>query len=241
MLSLLLPIVFAAPVEPELTWSLSIRDQPVGTRTAKLKIQPGDHGTHRILESYTSIDGHLGPVGITFKQRMTAHAQGGDPASFHSVVEQNGDGSEIQGRYTPSGWVVSTNIGGRLRSADYPPGRIDLSTADLMDPESRVTLGRTGAVRLLFSETGEVLEGRVEKLPASTLTIDGQAVDVQGYSWASPEGTSRFWFSSEGYLVRYELQLLGVPITGELTEPPPAGIDDFPVRVGRTEVERIPL
>lgn len=241
MLSLLIPVVLAAPVEPELTWGLSIRDQPVGTRTLKLKILPGDHGTRRILESYTSIDGRVGPIGLTFRQRMTAHAEGGDPASFHSVVDQNGDAAEIQGRYTPSGWVVSTNLGGRVRSADYPPGRIDLSTADLLDPESRVALGRSGTVRILFAETGDVVEGKVEKLPSDTLEIDGAPVDVQGYAWASPEGTSRFWYSAEGYLVRYELQLLGVPVTGQLTKPPPAGIDDFPVRVGTPDVERIPL
>lgn len=241
MWTLLTSVVLAAPVEPELTWELSIKGQPVGTRTVKVKIVPADFGTRRVIESFTSVSGKIGPIPVDFRQRMTAHAIGGDPASFHSVVDQAGDASEIQGRFAPAGWTVSTNIGGRLRTSDYPPSRIDLSTADLLDPESRVGLGRTGSVRLLIAETGEVLEGSVEKLGSKELTIAGQKVDVDGYSWTSPEGRSAFWFSPEGYLVQYEMASFGVPIEGVLTEPPPAGIDDFPVRVGSAEVERIPL
>ncbi|MCB9694659.1 MAG: hypothetical protein H6736_22845 [Alphaproteobacteria bacterium] len=239
MLTLLTSLAFAAP--PELTWALSLDGRPVGTRTVTVKVVPGENGTRRIMESYTSVAGAVGPVKVTFKQRMTAHAEGGDPASFHSVVEQGGQASEIQGRFTPGGWTVSTNINGRVRTAEFAPAQIDLSTADLLDPESRVGLSRAGGVSLLSAETGEVLEGTVSRLDATEITIAGTPVSVQGYAWASPEGTSKFWFSPEGYLVRYQVQTFGVPIEGVLTAPPPAGIDDFPVRVGSADVERIPL
>lgn len=241
MWTLLTSIVLAAPVEPELTWSLSVNGKPVGTRTVKVRIVPGDHGTRRIMESYTSVSGSVGPVAIDFRQRMTAHAEGGDPASFHSVVDANGDASEIQGRFSPAGWTVTTNIGGRLRTSDFSPGRIDLSTADLLDPESRISLARAGSIRLLSAETGEVLEGSVTRLGGKEIRIAKTPVAVEGFAWASPEGTSSFWFSPEGYLVQYEILNFGVPIAGVLTAPPPAGIDDFPVRVQPPAVERIPL
>jgi hypothetical protein len=241
MWTLLTAVVFAAPVEPELTWTLSVNGRAVGTRTVKVRIVPGDHGTRRIMESYTQASGTFGPVALDYKQRMTAHAEGGEPASFHSVVELDGQASEIQGRFSPAGWTVTTNVGGRLRTSDFSPGRIDLSTADLLDPESRIGLSRAGSIRLLSAETGEVLEGAVGRLGASEVTVAGKPVAVEGYTWASPEGTSSFWFSPEGYLVKYVILNFGVPIEGVLTAPPPAGIDDFPVRVQPPEVERIPL
>ncbi len=231
----------AATVEHDLTWSLTIGGRPAGTRTATIKIAPGESGTHRIVEAFTDIQATVGPARIRARHRMTVHAEGGDPASFHSVLDLDGEASEIQGRFSPGGWTVSTNHGGRLRTAEFSPAHIDLSTADLLDPESRVSFAREGTVRLLFAETGDVVEGQVRRLGASTVTIGSTAVDVQGFRWSSPEGESTFWFSPEGYLVHYTMQIFGVPVEGRLTAPPPAGIDDFPVRVWGPPVETLPL
>jgi hypothetical protein len=227
--------------EPELTWQISAGGANLGTRTVKVKTLPGDQGSRRVIESWTQLDGMVGPIRVAWRQRLTAHADGTSPASFHSVIDDNGAASEIQGRWTPSGWVVTSNVGGRVRSVDHPVGGIDLSTADLMDPERRVGMGSKERVRLLTDITGEVLEGPTQRLGASEVTIAGTAVPVDGVAWTSPEGRSEFWFSAEGWLVKYETQAMGLTLKGVLTAPPPGGIDDFPVAAGRPTVEIIPL
>ncbi|MEZ4321508.1 MAG: DUF6134 family protein [Myxococcota bacterium] len=242
MLTLILAQALAANPESSLTWELSAGGTPLGTRTVTVKILPGDHGTHRVVEAFTELSGNIGPIGIQFRQRLTAHAEGTAPASFHSVMDEGGRASEIQGRWTPSGWVVSTNLAGRSRSADYPPSRIDLSTADLMDPESRVALANQGeTVRILSDITGEVQTGPLEKLGPSEVKIAGTPIPVEGYAWTSPEGRSVFYYSAEGYLVKYQTHVMGVGMQGVLKSAPPGGIDDFAVGIGRPKVEILPL
>jgi len=242
MLTLVLANALAAQPESTLTWDLSAQGTTLGTRSVTVRILPGDRGTRRVIEAFTELSGALGPITVQFRQRLTAHAEGNTPASFHSVIDDNGSSSEIQGRWTPSGWIVSTNLGGRARSAEHAPNRVDLSTADLMDPESRVSLpSQTGTVRLLSDITGEVLTGPLEPLGASDVTVAGTKVPVQGYAWTSPEGRSTFFYSAEGYLVKYETQVMGIGLQGVLQKPPPGGVDDFPVAVGRPTVEVIPL
>ncbi len=249
-----LPLLFslsasAAAPETTLTWDLTAQNAPIGTRTVTVKALPGDQGTHRVIEAFTDISGTIGPIRIRFQQRMTAHAEGNAPASFHSVIDENGTPSEIQGRWTPSGWFVSTNVAGRARNVDFPPSRIDLSTADLMDPESRVSpsqlapaeRGKSVTVRVLSALTGTVETGPLERLGPSEVTIDGTAVPVEGYTWTGPQGASRFYYSSEGHLVKYQSTMQGIQVEGVLQDPPPGGIDDFPVAIGRPDVETIPL
>ena len=238
----------AAAPESTLVWDLTAQNAPVGTRTVTVKVLPGDQGTHRVIEAFTDISGTIGPIRIRFQQRMTAHAEGNAPASFHSVLDENGTPSEIQGRWTPSGWFVSTNVAGRARNVDFPPSRIDLSTADLMDPESRVSpgqlapeQGQSATVRVLSAITGTVETGPLERLGPSEVTIDGTAIPVEGYSWTGSQGVSRFYYSSEGHLVKYQTTVQGIDIQGVLQDPPPGGIDDFPVAIGRPDVETLPL
>jgi hypothetical protein len=239
----------AAGPETTLTWDLTAGNAPVGTRTVTVKVLPGDQGTHRVIEAFTDLAGTVGPIRIRFQQRMTAHAEGSAPASFHSVIDENGTPSEIQGRWTPSGWFVSTNVAGRARNVDFPPSRIDLSTADLMDPESRVApsqlapaeSGSSVTVRVLSAITGTVETGPLERLGPSDVTIDGTRIPVEGYSWAGPQGVSRFYYSAEGYLVQYQTTVQGIEVRGILQDPPPGGIDDFPVAIGRPDVETLPL
>lgn len=240
MIFALLASALAAP-SADLRWNLSVGGQPIGTREVKVKIFPGDEGTRRILESWTQIDGRLGPINVAYRQRLTAHAEGAQPASFHSVIDNNGEATEIQGRWTPSGWSVNTNVDGRVRSADYGIGRVDLSTADLFDPLSRVGLEGRSSARVLSAITGDVLDGAVTSLGSRDLKIGGRSVAVEGWTWASPEGKSDFYYSGEGYLVKFRMVLLGVEVEGVLDQVPPGGIDDFPVSVGRPTVEILPL
>lgn len=240
VLALALPAL-ASDMEHQLVWNLSVDGQPVGTRQLTVRYLEGDAGTNRILESFTDLSGQLGPMRVHYRQRMTAHVDAREPAAFHSVIDQNGAGVEVQGRWTPSAWMVTQTGNGRSRTTEMPLTRIDLSTADLMDPYSRLPLSRFEEARILSAETGDVLVGPVEKLGVSELTIAGQPVQVSGYAWTSPQGRSEFYYSADGFLVSYETQLLGVEIHAVLKAPPPGGVDDFPVAARGPKIEELDL
>jgi hypothetical protein len=233
---------FAADVvEHDLTWNLSVKGQAVGTRTVREKYLQAENGGQRILESVTEIHGQVGPMQVNWRQRLTAVAVGSDPAAFTSVIDENGAGREIQGRWTPANWVVSINGDGRVKETDWPIGKIDVSTADLMDPDTRFPLAHFTTVRVLSAESGDVVTGTVKALGPSDLTVGSEPVQVTGYQWDSPQGKSVFYYSAEGFLVRYEITLLGIPMTAELAKPPPGGLDDFPVSAGSPSIEETPL
>jgi len=233
----------AADLEHALTWDLFVQGQKVGTRelTVKYIRDEGAVGFRRVIESWTEIDGTVGPMRVTYRQRMTAHASGREPASFHSVIDQNGSALEVQARWSPSAWWVSTSTSGRSRTIDMPLNRIDISTADLMDPDTRYPLAHFDELRLLSAETSEVLTGPLDALGASNITLGDRTLQVHGYAWTSPEGRSEFYYSADGFLVRYEIQLLGIALSAVLNKPPPGGVDDFPVRIGSPSIEEIAL
>lgn len=231
----------AADLEHELSWELSVQGQRIGQRDVTVKYVQADVARRRIIESWTEIDGSVGPIRVVYRQRMTAHTTERDPASFHSVMEQNGVPSEVQARYSPSGWFVTTNQGGRARTVEMPLNRIDISTADLMDPATRYPLNRFDKVRILSAETGEVLVGPVEDLGMKDIQAGNATVQTHGYAWNAPTGKSTFWFTAEGFLVAYDMNVLGVQIDAKLMHAPPAGADDFPVGYGRPNIEEIPL
>lgn len=245
LIVLLLTTLTALAQEPELehklVWDLAVKGQKIGTREVTVKYVPGDLGMRRILESWTEIDGSVGPMRLVYRQRMTAHASEREPASFHSVMEQNGTPAEVQARWTASAWWVTTNVGGRARTVDMPANRIDISTADLFDPDTRFPMSRFEQVRILSAETGDVLVGPVTDLGSKEMQAGKKSVQVHGYAWDAPMGKSTFWFSGEGYLVAYDMAILGIEVQGRLTHEPPPGVDDFPVAFGRPAIEVIPL
>ncbi len=242
MLALLLPLAaLAADASQQLTWTLAVKGAPVGTRTVQVRTVSADNGGQRILESFTELHGQIGPVRVDWRQRLTAVAVDQDPAAFTSVVDEGGSLREIQGRWTPSHWSVSVNGDGRLKQTDWPIGKVDLSTADLMDPDTRFPLSHFETVRILSAESGDVYTGTVTPLGPSDLVVGGAPVPVTGYRVDSAAGRSTFYYSSEGFLVKYEMTLLGIPMTAELAKPPPGGQDDFPVALGRPTIDEQPL
>ena len=118
---------------------------------------------------------------------------------------------------------------------------MDLSTVDLFNPDSRVHLTRLNSARVLSAETGDILEGEVQSLGTSRLYVGGKAIQVQGYRLKSDTSEATFYYTSEGVLVKYESYLVGLAISGTLTEAPPAGRDEFPVAVGTGKVEETDL
>lgn len=236
-----LGIANAAELEHTLSWNLSVGGHKIGHRDVTVKYVNGDMGMRRILESWTEIDGTVGPIRVLYRQRMTAHVGEREPASFHAVMEQNGSAQEVQARWTASTWWVTNSANGRNHTTEVPANRIDISTADLMDPESRFPLSQYQTVRILSAETGDVLLGEVGDLGSKELNVAGKMLQVHGYSWDSPEGKSTFWFSADGWLVNYNIALMGVQLSAELAAPPPPGIDEFVVGYGRPSIEEIPL
>jgi hypothetical protein len=234
--------VALAAQQHDLVWDLAVKGQAVGSRQLSVKYLESDGGTSRVLESYTDIDGTVGPLKVRWRQRITATINAGEPASFHSVVDQGAGGAmEVQGRWTPSAWAVTTTSGGRVRPSELPLGRIDLSTADLMDPYTLVPLSHFQAAKILSAETGEVLEGPVQALGVSEIRVKNTPIQVSGYAWTSPQGRSEFYYSADGFLVRYKTQLVGVELEATLRDPPPGGVDDFPVATARPTVDAVDL
>ena len=232
----LLSLPAAAADVHRLAWDVSVAGQKVGSREATVTVDRGQTGTTRVIEAMTSISVSLAGQSLAYQQRLTAIAERA-PASFHAVIKEDGRPREVQGRWSGTGWTVTRVDGSRVRTEDAPASRIDLSTADLFDPGSRYHLGRFDTVKVLSAETGDVWEGRVEKLGPSTVQVAGASVDVVGYAWHAPDGTSRFWYTSDGWLVKYETRIVGVKVEGVMTTPPPKGPDAFAVGIGRAEVE----
>ncbi len=236
-LALLIPVALAAtPPEHTLTYDISIGGKAVGTRTLTVRYETDDGATQRVLESFTDIDATVIGQSLRFRERLTGFA-GNTPASFHAVIEENGSPREVQAGWRPQGWTLTTVSRTRARTSDVPSYSIDISTVDLMDPGTRYPMERFETLKLLSAETGDIWQGDVSRLGADTVKIGATEIDVSGFSWASPEGPTRFWYDGEGYLVRYEMRVLGVRVEATLREPPPAGPDAFPVGLGSAKVD----
>jgi len=230
----------AADVEHQLRWSIAIEGQPVGERTLTVRYLPDGDGTRRVLESLTHVEASVAGFNYRFDQRLTAHASSGS-ASFSSVLKENDVAREVQGRPTPFGWSVSLSERGRTRSWELEGPDVDLSTADLIDPGTRRSLGALDTVHLLSAETGEVLTGKVEHLGTKAITLRGVDVPVDGLAIVSDQGRQELWYSTDGALVRYQLSAMGKALIATLVDQPPAGVDDTPVTVGAAGITETDL
>jgi hypothetical protein len=227
----------ALPADQRLVYDIKIAGKTVGSRTLTIQYEDEASGpATRVLEAYTDIDGRIAGVGLSWRQRVTAYSAG-TPASFHAVIDEAGRPHEVQAAWTPAGWRLTTVDRARARTTDVPGYSVDLSTVDLMDPGSRYPISRYDSLKVLSSETGDIWEGTVDPLGEDTLTVAGTQVAVRGYAWNSPEGKSKFWYDDEGFLVRYEMRVLGVAVEGVLRTAPPPGPDAFPVALGSTRVD----
>lgn len=223
-----------------LTWDVKVDGQVIGSRSATITIESTGDRTTRVIESFTDIKASFGPVQWAFQQRLTVIGER-QPAAFHSVMKEDGVPREVQARWDAAGWTVTVADGRSRRTFEASPQRIDMSTADLIDPGARTRIGDFTQVKLLSAETGDVWEGAVSPLGTARVRVGDAVVDVQGYAWESPAGRSSFWYDENGWLVQYQMRLLGRAIEGVLRNPPPLGADTFPVRVGGAQVEVRPL
>ncbi|MBX2797276.1 MAG: hypothetical protein KTR31_06410 [Myxococcales bacterium] len=215
----------AADREHTLSWRLSVDGTAVGTRTLTVRQLGARDGTSRMLTEVTEIT--LGEA--SYRRRLSAHVAGRQPAAFHAVVDNDGATLDVQGRWTPLHWIVTTTSTGRSRTRQLPLGQIDLSTVDLADPLTSLPLTRLTSAQVLDASTGEVQSGSVEHQGTHPVQIAGQTVQSSQLVWSGPQGAWTLFYSSDGHLVRYERPLLGSVLVGELSTPAPSGVDDFPV------------
>lgn len=231
---------FAGNDVQRVTWDLLLDGHKVGTRSATVTTERRGDATTRVIESTTAVNASVGPVSLSWRQRLTSVADR-VPASFQSKLDENGDPRQVQVRWESEGWSVSQADAKGSRTQVVAPYQIDLSTADLIDPGSRWRLDRYTHVKVLSAETGDIWEGPVESLGSSTVEVGSTPVAVDGWAWTSPEGRSTFWYSDDGWLVHYEMRLLGHKLEGILTQAPPPGPDAFPVSTGSPKVDVLDL
>lgn len=212
-------------------WALSVDGQPVGTREATVRWEGESGDRVRILESWTELawTPRKKRDAWGFRQRLTANAMEGAPASFHCAVDADGAPLEIQGRYGEGVWRVSVTAGAHTETSTLNAGRIDLSSVDLFDPEGDRKLAAYDHVRILSAESGAVLEGPVIGLGPAELAVGDETLWVDGWEWRTAEGPWRFWYASNGFLVRYEVPLLGHRVEAKVLGAVPLGVDEFPL------------
>lgn len=231
MLWILLSPAFAV-TSPEVvaTWSLAVDGVAVGTREIRVRYEGESGERMRILEAYTELHGGVKKKErFAYRQRLTANSHEGAPASFTSVIEEDGASREVQARFGDGHWSVSVAAVGEVRSYELRPTRVDLSTVDLFDPEADQKIAGRASARILSAEAGKILEGPVSSLGAGEVTIGGEQLPVDGWEWQTELGPWRFWYASNGFLVRYEVPLVDRRVTGELLGAAPRGVDEFPV------------
>lgn len=242
--TLLLPLLavpaWAADRVVELTWDLTLDGAPVGTRTATVTLEQRGRVTIRSLDAMTELSGTVAGKTLTYKQRLTAFADEG-PAAFHAVMSEDGRPREVQARWAIGGWTVTLVDKAGARTMQAAPHRIDLSTADLFDPRAVVRLADLTSAKILSAETGDVWEGAVTPLGGSTVRVGGQELEVQGFTWTPPTGASSFWYDAEGWLVRFDMALLGRRIQGTLHDAPPQSPDSFTLDLDGAGVDAVEL
>ena len=239
----LLAVAFAplALADDQLYWNVTLDGQPVGYRSATIKWTPEDDGSmRRTVEAWTEIDATVLGFEYQFRERLSATVHR-DVAAFHAVSDFSGSITEVQARRTAGVWIVTTAYDGRETTREWSATGIDLSTVDLLDPGSLFPLHHFETAKVLSAESGDIFEGPVHGTGSGNVNIGGIDVPVAGVEWSGDEGDGRFWYSTEGYLVRYEIAVLGRRLIGTLRQPPPIGPDSAPIAPNGGSVREITL
>jgi hypothetical protein len=240
LVALFATLAFGAS-QQDLTWNMTLDGKPVGQRTLTIKFNEDANGDKwRMLESWTEVDASAAGLPYKFRERLAARADR-DPAAFGAVTETAGQRGQVQARRGPSSWTITTAGGGREYTRDVPAANIDLSTADFLDPRSKVPLSRFDHARILSAETGDIWEGDIVRLGPSTVTVAGQVIAVDGLQFTSSDGKGSLYYTADGYLVRYDMTVMGKTLVGTLIAAPPADPDDAPITTSNGGVEEVPL
>lgn len=209
----------AVEVQP-FRWTVTVDGRAVGEREAGIRYLPGPSGEVRLLESWLALEAPNG--GPRLQQRLAARL-GGD-RSFSSSVRLNDEVREVQGRLSPDGstWIVTVAEGVEARTWHHPASAVDLTSAELMDPERALrVLEQAEFLRILSTETGLVLDGPVVRLGGERVAVGGQPLEVVRFRWTPEAGAAVFAFSEDGVLVSHRFGILGRDLDAALDRLPP--------------------
>jgi hypothetical protein len=226
VLSLALLSPAARADEQPLSYRLLARDRAVGSREVTLQYVTTDTGELRLLQAFTTFVLPIPKGTLSYEQRMGTRL-GGD-RSFVASMATNGEVREVQARQAlDNTWAITAASAAGAHSRDLPGDAIDLTSAELLDPERALhTLGSLGTLRLLSAETGAILEGPVTALGPATLPVGPDEVEVQRFRFEPAEGPMTFAYSADGWLVAYDYQVMGLLVGARLDKlPPPRSFD----------------
>lgn len=234
--------VAAADPPPELgvVWALTIDGQPVGTRELRVRFEgePGD--LSRFIESWTELNVGRRREAVGYRQRLSADASDGQPASFHATLDLDGEAREVQARFIGGVWRLMVSTPAGTEHETLHPSRVDLSTVDLFDPEAERRLAHYEYAHVLSAEVGRVLEGPVVALGPEDVVVGGETLSTERFEWRTPEATWRFWYASNGFLVKYEAPVLGHLVQAMIVGQVPRSVDEFPIP-GTPVIEELDL
>lgn len=208
-----------------LTWELTADGEHLGWRVVEVSWPQDDH---RVFAGHTWFEEGRRQR-KTFEQHLSANAEEGLPASFSSTITTKDAVREVQARRAGITWTVSVEDARGARTHSLPHTRVDLSSVDLFDPMSERGFRGREHVRLLSAESGTIEEGPVSYLGNAELVIGGEALYTVVYQWTTQLGTHRYWYATNGWLVRFEVPLEDRMVTGELYGGAPRSEDEFPV------------
>ena len=215
-----LTIAAAAQDVETLTYRLTAGGQAIGQRTLTVTWLPSEAGEVRLLESYTELElTLLGKEPFSFTQRLGGRGRvpGG---SFSSVIRQSDGPREIQALRREEGWRVTVVEPGRTSEELIAHRGVDATSLTLVDPGAWGFLDGLTRLSVLSAETGTVLSGPLLAGGEVALNLGGTAVPGQVWTWQPPEGSVELVYGLDGHLLRYTMQVAGVSVRAELTEPP---------------------
>lgn len=199
-----------------LTYQLFLGDKVVGTRESKILYLPSDRGEVRLLQAYTRLAVPVGPSQYKYVQRLGGRL--GGTRSFTSSIEDNSLVREVQAYQADDGqWQVTVVEKGRARNWTLAPEAIDITSAELLDPERALKVFQTAtALKVLATETGSILEGPVTDLGTQERVIGGKPANVHRYKWSPEGGEMILGYNDAGFLVEYQVTVAGKRLDARL-------------------------
>ena len=224
LLSAAVLFLFCAEAHAEtrvFTYLLTANGQEIGKRDAEIRYLPSDNGEVRLFQALTEFSIPLTTGSYHFKQRLGGRL--GEARSFSSSIDDNGETREVQGYLSPQGeWVVTVVDKRGARTWNLESGAADMTSLEFMDPEQgKRILDSVTNLKVLATETGAILDGPVERLQSQEMVFEGQQVLARRYRWSPPGGSMVFFYDDAGFLLGYEVDLVGRTVGAHLTAPPP--------------------
>jgi len=184
----------------DLRYEVRIDGIVVGHRDLRIQYVEAIDGERRLLESRT--EAAIG--GRAFDQHLTG--LGAEGVQGFSSAMQDQDGTwNIQAVRAPEGLVVHTVTGDGRSEKTLRHGEVDASSLGLMDPALDL---REGRFRVLSTETGDVLEGTLQR-------ADG------GWSYETEAFTHHLVYGPEGHLLQWKTNWIGHAVELSLVGDPP--------------------